>query len=36
MEELKKWLEANKIAYRQIDNEVVEVTVYYSGRICPS
>lgn len=26
MEELKKWLEANKIAYRQIDNEVVEVT----------
>lgn len=26
MEELKKWLEANKIDYRQIDNEVVEVT----------
>lgn len=26
MEELKKWLEANKIGYRQIDNEVIEVT----------
>ena len=26
MEELKKWLEANKIDYKQIDNEVVEVT----------
>ena len=26
MEELKKWLETNKIDYKQIDNEVVEVT----------
>lgn len=26
MEELKKWLEANKIEYKQIDNEVFEVT----------
>lgn len=26
MEELKKWLEANKIDYKQMDNEVIEVT----------
>lgn len=25
MKELIKWLEANKIKYRQIDNEVVEM-----------